>query len=65
MKHRPITVTAGNGSNQTAEADLIECSNCGSDAFHMFQLKTGNHPHIQCVDCETTFCCGDCERKPS
>jgi hypothetical protein len=41
------------------QAYLATCACNRSDVFHVFQLMGMDHFHIQCAECETSFCPSD------
>lgn len=54
----------GSGHERQAHMAGCSCSNTNpevdegilSDAFYVFWEPTNNHLHIQCYDCEQTYC---------
>lgn len=63
--HWPVQLTDdGTGQDKLAHNALCACSNVdpevdsgiGSDAFYVFWEPSNNHLHIQCFDCEQTYC---------
>lgn len=54
----------GTGIEKSAYQAICACSNVepdideeiGSDAFYVFWEPSNNHLHIQCFDCEQTYC---------
>lgn len=58
MKDREISVQS-RVDGQPAPAKLMVCD-CECEAFGVYTLVDQNHPHLQCLECGTTFCCGDC-----
>jgi len=44
---------------EKASAEVIECGNCGSRVWVIFLCSHGEEPphqHLQCADCDTTYC---------
>lgn len=59
MNTSPITVTDGKGGKKPAL--LVTCPECGEDLFNI--LVIDGHNHLQCSECNTSFCQGGCEHK--
>lgn len=57
MRYRDITVTS-RVDGEVEPAKLFECDQCGKAEFIVYMIK--GHPHLQCTNCDTTFCQGDC-----
>lgn len=58
MKIRDVTVTDGvSGKEYTAQ--LSVCERCTSEAFRVYGVD--GHLHLQCIDCDTTFCDHTCD----
>ena len=56
LKFTKVVVRAGDGSNKERDAMLASCSKCGCTNFMVFQIFGDNHPHLQCVRCDTSYC---------
>jgi hypothetical protein len=53
MKYKNVPITSRtDGSTETGM--LFECDVCGQNEFLIYQIK--GHPHLQCINCDTTFC---------
>lgn len=62
MKTKEVKLESKKFPGLATKARLVQCD-CGSEAFNVLLLfsKAGTmHPHLQCVDCETTYCSGGC-----
>lgn len=54
IKLRLVSVHDKDGASE--KATLATCGACGSDQFHVFQIERQDHPHLQCVGCDTSYC---------
>ncbi len=43
------------GTGEVHAVTVARCS-CGYDAFVVFQIKTQQHLHLQCIGCNESFC---------
>ena len=37
-------------------ARLGKCAECGSTGFVIYVIVGQEHPHLQCLECNTTYC---------
>ena len=66
MLTKEVEVAAMDGSERREKALLVLCAHCCpeiSSTFLLFYVK--GHLHLQCARCDTTFCQGTCDTKPS
>lgn len=59
MDSIPVRVLNKTGASDSA--DLIICPHCYAQNFFIYKLKNG-HQHIQCANCDTSYCDGTCGR---
>lgn len=52
-------VIANDGSRHLAR--VYVCKDCGNDKFHIFVVG-GVHQHVQCTQCNTSYCDGTCDK---
>lgn len=60
MKTKPVTVTDMHGND--VPATLLLCSECSNGTFAIFVIGE-SHQHLQCLQCEESFCDGSCENQ--
>jgi hypothetical protein len=60
MKAIPVTVTDQDG--HTVPAQQMRCPDCDGQGFLIFLIDE-KHYHLQCLDCDTSFCDGSCNDK--
>lgn len=51
-------VTSLSGTKELAR--VYVCERCGGDTFHIFVVMPGRHQHVQCADCDVSYCDGTC-----
>lgn len=49
-------VEARDGSGETRKAKIAQCPQCRSQGFIVFALEGHDHLHLQCIDCDTSYC---------
>ena len=54
MKRRTVSVQDMNGKQ--VEADRVVCPGCDSYQWTIFRIKGQDHIHLQCADCDMTYC---------
>ena len=59
MDTEPITVQDNKGNSVLAFK--ATCPDCGNDQFMI--LIINGHNHLQCTDCNVSFCQGGCEKE--
>lgn len=61
IAQKEIVVDAREGARQDKRsAVLLVCTKCQGETFKIFFLKGQDHPHLQCVGCDETYCQGGC-----
>jgi len=57
MNYQEVTIISRT-SGRTEDALLFVCEECCGKEFLVYNVK--KHTHLQCVQCGTTQCQGDC-----
>jgi len=62
MKQIPMIFFAGSDGS-SAKGFMTACPDCGNDTFRVctIHLSNGDHNHLICVGCNSSFCNGDCK----
>jgi len=58
MNTKDVSVTDIGG--RTVPALLIVCPKCSNSTFQIFAI--GKHQHLQCTQCDESFCDGSCSK---
>lgn len=59
MPTKQETVVISRVDGGTVRAEVIICPKCKSDTFHVYVLE-GGHNHLQCTECDESYCDGKC-----
>lgn len=67
MKRLPGIAVSRDGSGARHQAELMVCEECDAHEFLVFSLHTaaGEHAHLQCARCSTSYCNGKCTDSPA
>lgn len=66
MKPKFIQTSVHDRDGRPVPATLIQCGRCKGITFNVFTIKGhhGEHSHLQCARCSTTYCDGACRHDP-